>query len=276
MAMKIRTPEDVLRRNKIREMDRATVKKEIAKSIRRLNKTMRVLESSGYDRYSATYGRLRGYNKELGTHYFSSKHMARASLKERKEYLYRLQTYETYKGLKEEEVKESLEKTAEKLSVGDLKITSNDIKRINDYMEDWREFIKHSNIADLMESNEARSLFTNREDLTRHQIDMFFKELNKFNTGDYQKKDFDVFLKSYNYKMGRPVAYTPERIAYNPMNGKIYNDELKYMKTSLRISRSGEELERRANNKTSTIGVKLSSFDKESFYDYVFNDQKNK
>lgn len=284
MAMKVRTPEDVVRRNKIREMDRAKVKMEIAKTIKRLNKKMKALESSGYDRYSATYGRLRGITKETGTHYFSSAHMAKASLKERKEFLYRLQTYDMYKGMTAEEVQVSLEKTAKKLSVGDLTVTADDLKKINDYMQDWREFITHSNIADLMESQEARSLFTNKTDLTPRQAGMFFKELNKFNTGEYEKKDFDVFLKTYNYKMGRPVAQSPQGVSYNPMNGKIYNDDLRYIDTSLRLSRSGDTLERfikgdkksKTEDRRESLGIKLSTFSKESFYDYVFNDQKNK
>ena len=276
--MKIRKPSDVVRRDKIKAMDRATVKKEIAASIKRLNRKMRALESSGYDRYSATYSRLRGYNDKTGTHYFSSSHMANASLRERKEYLFKLQTYETYYGLTEEEVKTSLKNTADKLSVGELTITDTDIMRINDYMEDWREFINHSNLANVMESHEARSIFTNRNDMTRSEFEQFMSELKKFDTRTYNKKDFDVFLKSYDYKAGKPISKTPEGIAYNPMTGRIYNDDLEYIRSSIRISRSGDSLIRwdSKTKKGADMGVKLSSFSKESFYDYVFNDQRRK
>ena len=280
MAYKIRDKvTDVIRRNKIIEMDRKTVTKEIANSIKRLNRKMRALESSGYDRYSATYGRLRGINEqETGTHYFSSSHMKGASLKQRKEYLYRLGTYETYSGMTAESVKESLKKTAEKLSVGELNITPNDIMKINDYMADWREFIAHSNIAELMDSDEARSIFTNHQDMTRADFDKFMKELEKFNTGTYKKEDFDVFLQSYDYKEGRPVSRTKDGISYNPMNGRIYNDDLKYIRTSLRIDRAGKELIRwnSERKKGQEIGIKLSQFNKESFYDYILNDQRKK
>lgn len=278
MAMKTRTPEDVVRRNKIREMSRSEVKAEIAKSIKRLNTKMRNLESSGYDRYSGSYARLRDINEKTGTHYFSSSHMAKASLKERKEYLYRLQTYETYKGMTETSVKESLKKTAEKLSKGDLQLSEADIMRINDYMGEWREFIMHSNIAELMDSNEVRNIFTDNREISRQDFDKFMKELEKFNTGTYRKEDFDVFLKSYDYKQGRPIAHTPEGVAYNPMNGRIYNDELKYIKTSIRLSRSGENLVRwdKDKKKSTDTGIKISDFSKESFYDYIFNDQRKK
>ena len=150
--------------------------------------------------------------------------------------------------------------------------------RINDYMSKWREFLSHSNIAELMESDEARSIFTNHQDMTTADFDKFMKELEKFNTGTYKKEDFDVFLQSYDYKEGRPVSRTKDGISYNPMNGRIYNDDLKYIRTSLRIDRAGKELIRwnSERKKGQETGIKLSQFNKESFYDYILNDQRKK
>lgn len=263
----------------VKSMDRKTVSNEINKSIKRLNRKMKKLESSGYDRYSGSYARLRDINEATsGTHYFSSAHMRNASLKERQEFLYRLKTYENFKGLTVQEIKESFEKTASKLSKGDLQLSSGDIMKINDFMRDWREFIMHSNIAEIMGSDEIREIFTEHRDMTRSDFDKFMKELEKFNTGTYRKDDFDVFMQSYDFEKGRPVATSPNGISYNPMNGRIYNDDYKYLRTSVRLSRSGEELVRwnSKKKKSEDIGIKISTFNKESFYDYVFNDKNKK
>lgn len=266
-------------RIEVTSMDRKTVSNEINKSIKRLNRKMRKLESSGYDRYSNSYSKLRNINEATsGTHYFSSAHMRNASLRERQEFLYRLRTYESFKGLSAEDIKESFERTAKKLSKGDLQLTSGDIMKINEYMGEWREFIMHSNIAELIGSDEIREIFTEHKDMTRADFDKFMRELEKFNTGTYRKDDFDVFMQSYDFEKGRPVATTPNGISYNPMNGRIYNDDYKYIRTSVRLSRSGENLVHwnSKKKKSENIGIKLSTFDKESFYDYVFNDKSKR
>lgn len=266
-------------RMEVTSMDRKKVSYEIKKTIKRLNRKMKKLESSGYDRYSTSYSRLRDVNEATsGTHYFSSAHVRNASLKERQEFLYRLKTYESFKGLTKEDIIESFEKTASKLSKGDLQLTSADIMKINDFMSEWREFIMHSNIAELMTSDEIREIITEHRDMTRSDFDKFMKELEKFNTGTYRKDDFDVFIQSYDFEKGRPIATSPNGIPYNPMNGRIYSDDYKYLRTSVRLSRSGEELVRWDSGKkrSKDIGIKISSFNKESFYDYIFNNKNKK
>lgn len=274
-----RDPEQSIIRKQIMAMDRKTLSREIANSIKRLNRKMKSLESSGYDRYSTSYGKIRDFNEAVsGTHYFSSSKLANATLDERRDYLFQLRKYEKYEGMTKKSIIESLQKSAEKLNQKGIDVTASDLMKINEYMRDWREFIRHSNIADMFTSDEAREIFTmqSSQNLNRNQFDMFMRELEKFNTGTYNKMDFPIFLKTYDFKAGKPIAETTSGIKFNPLNGKLIGDSGKYFKTSIRLDRSGENLIRWNSKKkmSESMNMPLSAFNKGSLYDYIRNDQK--
>lgn len=276
-----RNPIESDMRKKILAMDTKTLRNEIRKAAGRLTTKMRRLESSGYDRYSTNYGKLRDYNEEkTGTHYFSYEASRTMSLDEKRNYLFQMLKFEKYKNMTKTEIVAYYKKQAKKLSTDKLKLSSSDIMKIDDYMKEWREFIQHSNIIELFTSDEAREIFSqqSKQNMTRSQFDMFMRELEKFNTGTYDKEDFALFIKTYDFKSGKPVVSLSDGVRINPLNGRFLSSDMKYYHTSLRVDRSGEKLIRwdSKSKKSEDLGLKLSDFSKESLYDYIRNDQKNK
>ena len=276
-----RKPIESEMRKSILAMDTKTLNYEIKKAAGRLTTKMKRLESSGYDRYSTNYGKLRDYNEEVtGTHYFSYESAREMTLDERRDYLFQMLKFEKYKNMTKTEIVEYFKKQAKKLSTDKMKLNSSDIMKIDDYMKEWREFIRHSNILDMFESDEARKIFTqqSKSKMTRSQFDMFMKELEKFNTGTYDKKDFSIFIKTYDFKSGKPVSELSDGVRFNPLNGRLVGSNMKYYHTSIRLDRSGENLIRwnSKSKKGEDMGLKLSDFSKESLYDFIRNDQKSR
>lgn len=273
MAFIPKDPEEYELRRKIYKMDRAELKSEIRKTKDTLNKKLKKLESSGLHRYSRTYKKVQNFlQEELNTMggRFISRPVANASIEKRQEFLLQLKRFDTYEGLTPEGIINSYKKAAEKLSTGDLTVTAEDLMTIDDFMKEWREQIMHSNIASIFTSDEARALFVEKRSMTRQQFDTFLSELEKFDTKEYRQKDFDIFLRYYNFEKGKVMA---ERngIKFNPMNGKIYNEEEEIIRTSYRISADGNTLQRYKKNEK-----KLSDFTEESFYDYIFANKRKK
>lgn len=276
-----RKPIESEMRKSILAMDNKTLNYEIKKAAGRLTTKMKRLESSGYDRYSTNYGKLRDYNEEVtGTHYFSYESAREMTLDERRDYLFQMLKFEKYKNMSKTEIVEYFKNQAKKLSTDKMKLNSNDIMKIDDYMKEWREFIRHSNILDMFESDEARKIFTqqSKSKMTRSQFDMFMRELEKFNTGTYDKKDFSIFIKTYDFKSGKPVSELSDGVRFNPLNGRLLSSDMKYYHTSIRLDRSGENLIRwnSKSKKGEDMGLKLSDFNKESLYDFIRNDQKSR
>ena len=273
MAFVPRDPEEYELRRKIYKMDRAELKSEIRKTKDSLNRKLKKLESSGLHRYSRTYTKVQNFLiEELNTMggRFISRPVANASVQKRQEFLLQLKRFDTYEGLTPEGIINSYKKAAEKLSTGDLTVTANDLMTIDDYMKMWREHVMHSNIASMFTSDEARALFVEKRSMSQKQFDTFMSELEKFETKEYKQKDFDVFLRYYNFEKGKVIA---ERngIKFNPMNGKIYGDDDEIIRTSYRISADGSTLLRNKKNEK-----KLSDFTEESFYDYIFANKRKK
>lgn len=268
-----RDPEEYILRREIYKYDRARLKSELRRTKDTLNKKLKELEDSGLSRYSRTYEKVMTYLKEeLGTtgKRFITRPYANASLEVRQELLLNLKRFDTYEGLTPEGVLKSYAESALRLSTGDLKITSEDLMNIDTFMKDWREYIMHSNIASIFNSNEARSIFVERRNMTREQFDMFMEHLEKFDTNEYRKKDFDVFLRYYDFTKGKVIA---ERngIKFNPMNGRIYDDDDEIIKTSYRISADGNVLLKKRKAIKS-----LSDFTEDTFYDYIFTNKKKR
>lgn len=273
MAFVPRDPEEYELRRKIYKMDRAELKSEIRKTKDTLNKKLKKLESSGLHRYSRTYTKVQNFLKEeLNTTggRFISRPVANASLEKRQEFLLQLKRFDTYEGLTPEGIINSYKKAAEKLSTGDLTVTANDLMTIDDYMKSWREYVMHSNIASMFLSTEARALFVEKRSMTQQQFDIFMSELEKFETKEYKQKDFDIFLRYYNFEKGKVIA-DRNGIKFNPMNGKIYDEDEEIIRTSYRISADGSTLQRYKKNEK-----KLSDFTEESFYDYIFTNKRKK
>ena len=268
-----REPEEYVLRREIYKYDRARLKSELRRTKDSLNRKLKRLEDSGLSRYSHTYKKVMTYlEEELGTSgkRFITRPYANASLEERQELLLNFKRFETYEGLTPEGVIESYTKSAKRLSTGDLVITPEDLMNIDDFMKDWREYVMHSNIASIFNSDEARNIFVEKRNMTREQFDVFMEHLEKFDTNEYRKKDFDIFLRYYDFTKGKVIA---ERngIKFNPMNGRIYDDEDEIIKTSYRISADGNVL-----LKNRKAIKSLSDFTEDTFYDYIFANKKKR
>lgn len=228
--MKYKEPKDIINRNAALKMTDKELTKAIKRTVEKLNRRLTSLEKSGLHRVSASYDIVMNYIKsELGGKRFSSKKVQYASKQERAEFLTTLLHYESF-GLTKTEVTKQLKSELQKLNekMGgiiplDEKITLKELITIKDAMKLWREYIGHSNIADLMTSSEARQFFIMMRESTKKQVKQVFSELAKFNTGEYKREDYPIFLDYYDASYGAPI--TSERgITYNPMNGVVYKN----------------------------------------------------
>ena len=271
--------ESILKR-KVTSMSSKEVTAQISKVKKDINKKLKTLENTGYNRYSHTYEKVLTFIKEetgVKSNILTSKHISHADLKTRQEFLYRITKISNWEGLTPESIEASLQKSAEKLNRKGVDVTTEQLKQINEYMGKWYNYMNHSTLINLLPSDQVRTMFSELtvRNTPTEQIDNFINELEKFDNGEYKKRDFDIFLNYYDFNKGVVVA---ERngIKFNPMNGTIYDDNYERIRTSMRVSRSGEELEVK-NKKRTVETIKLSNFDRSSdFYDFVLNNRKSK
>ena len=271
--------ESILKR-KVTSMSSKEVTAQISKVKKDINKKLKTLENTGYNRYSHTYEKVLTFIKEetgIKNNVLTTRHISHANLKTRQEFLYRITKISNWEGLTPESIEASLQKSAEKLSRKGVDVTTEQLKQINEYMGKWYDYIGHSTLANIMPSDQIRTMFSEltERNIPSEQIDKFINELENFDNGQYKKRDFDIFLNYYDFNKGVVVA---ERngIKFNPMNGTIYDDNYERIRTSMRVSRSGEELEVK-NKKRTVETIKLSNFDRSSdFYDFVLNNRKGK
>ena len=271
--------ESILKR-KVMSMSSKEVTEKIAEVKKDINKKLKTLENTGYNRYSHTYEKVLTFIKEetgIKNNVLTTRHISHANLKTRQEFLYRITKISNWEGLTPESIEASLQKSAEKLSRKGVDVTTEQLKQINEYMGKWYDYIGHSTLANIMPSDQIRTMFSEltERNIPSEQIDKFINELENFDNGQYKKRDFDIFLNYYDFNKGVVVA---ERngIKFNPMNGTIYDDNYERIRTSMRVSRSGEELEVK-NKKRTVETIKLSNFDRSSdFYDFVLNNRKGK
>ncbi len=229
--MNIKSPQDVINRKKAYTMSDKELTTAIKRSVEKLNRRLSSLERSGLHKASGSYDIVMNYLKsELGSKRFSSKKYAHSSFSERAEFLVVLKHYEEFELTKtgvtkqlNAELKKLNEKLGGILGANFDKLKIKELLTLKDAMKMWREFIGHSNIADLMTSSEARQFFLMIRDSNKKQIKQVFKELEKFNTGEYKREDYPIFMDYYNPIYGAPVT-TDRGIMYNPMNGVVYKN----------------------------------------------------
>ena len=272
--------QDAILKRKITSMSSKEVTAKIAEVKKDINEKLKTLENTGYSRYSQSYKKVLTFIKDetgVKTNILTSSHISHANLKTRQEFLYRITKMSKWEGLTPESIEAGLQKSTEKLSRKGVDITTEQLKQINEYMGEWYDYMGHSTLSNIMPSDQIRTLFSELtvKNTPTEQIDNFISELEKFDNGEYKKRDFDIFLNYYDFNKGVVVA---ERngIKFNPMNGTIYDNNYERIRTSMRVSRSGEELEVR-NKKKTVETIKLSNFDRSSdFYDFVLNNRKGK
>lgn len=271
---------DAILKRMVTSLSSKEVTAQIAIVKKDINEKLKVLEDTGYNRYSQSYKKVLSFIKEetgVKGDRITSRHIANAKLTKRQEFLYKITKMSVWEGLTPDSVEYGLQKSVKHLKDKGVNVSTEQLKQINKYMGDWYDYMGHSTLANIMPSDQIRTLFSEltERNVSSENIENFISELENFDKGTYRKKDFDIFLKYYDYEKGIVVA-EQNGIKYNPMTGVIYDNNYERIRTSMRISRDSEYLNVKKNKKT-IEEIKLSDFDRSSdFYDYVLNKRKGK
>lgn len=220
--MKFKNPRDIINKKLFSTMTAKEVNKKIKNTISKLNRRLKTLEKSGYDKYSLSYQRIKEYLTSNGSKYFSSKGVG-TDFETRVDFLTKLSHFETYKIGKKEtisQLKDERRRINERYNVN---ISEEQLLTVKDAMRSWRLYIGTSTIYGQFTSDEARELFTENADITQPQVDRFISQLSLFDDGTYSPEDFVIFRENYNFDRGIPIR-TDNGVSYNPMNMRIYDN----------------------------------------------------
>ena len=240
---------DVIRRREIKKLSNKELSDQIAKIRKRLNSRMRSLERTGYADYSGSYERLinyirsdlGGYVNKKGNFEFTSRPYSKSSRVAREELLLRWEHKLSYEGLTTEEVKNQLQKEADRLNEKfgkdtedtpeEEKYNIDKVKRIRDMMKDWRENLDSTISSELFDSQTARKLFDERPYMSEEsrlvflqQMEETFYDKEKKGIKAELKQNFPLWIKNYNFAKGRSeLEYG--NVFYNPATGEVYGAE---------------------------------------------------
>lgn len=216
-------PKDTIRRKMYKDFSEKEVTQALKNAILKMNRRMTKLEKSGLAEYSNSYTRIKSFLKsELKSNRFSSKMFAKSSLEERKELLVRIKHFEDYQ-ISPTDVRQQILGEIEQLkNKTGVEVTESEYVTIRNGMKRWREYIGHSNLAEVFTSDEARIIFTEKSFKSDYSVKRFISQLKKFDTGEYDEIDFPLFMDYYNTTYNAPI-YEENGIAYNPLNNDFYD-----------------------------------------------------
>lgn len=247
--MEIKKPKDVIVRNQLRTMSDEDITAEMKKTISSLNNKIKRLEKGGYAEYNYSYNRLMEYTeKQLKTHYFSSKSVQHASREKRIEFLTMLKHYNEYM-LNTNDTKKMLKAEAKRLSQQlseknntPTKISVDDLITLKNTLKLYKEETGHLDIYHEFGSPEMQEYFGEHIDMAPSQIHEFINGLKQYE-GD--KTAIVLYKDYYDQNLGIPIK-TDNNVDYNPITSKIYDsfyEETDYIYDNGKIYKDNQEVD---------------------------------
>lgn len=242
-------PKDVVVRNQLRTMTDKEITKEMSKTISSLNKKLKQLEKGGYAGYNYSYSRIIEYaEKQLKSHYFSSKSVKNASREKRIEFLTMLKHYDRYmlntKGTKkmlEAEAKRLSQRLSEKNNAP-ITISIDDLITLKNALKTYKEETGHLDLYHEFGSPEMQEYFGEHIDMSPSQIREFIDGLKQY---DGDKTAIILYKDYYDPNLGIPIK-TENNIDYNPITSKIYDsfyEETDYIYDNGKIYKDNQEVD---------------------------------
>lgn len=285
---------DIMRRQEIKKMSNKELSDRLQTIKKRLNRRMDSLEKSGLSKYSNSYSRLTTYLKSTfkesainakGDLRFTTKTMARAPRKAREALLLNWENKINYFGLTNLEVMTSLNNEASRLnqkfgiSEDDpeaIKYTAETVMNIRDLMEIWRTETDTALKGQLFDSDSARKILDEHNDMTKEQFKEFTQQMldtfMPYNADEKKrvmspnaKAELTTWIQSYNYKTMRPEQEVGN-VKFNPISGEIYDMDTDY-KLEKRYIRGNTNYILIRNEKEKNV----NSIGADKLYDFLLN-----